>query len=412
MFYPERKENKATTELVHKMAVEVASCLLTELRDPKKATSDYLSSAEGKFSWGETTDEEHLMCIGKMATNDPAESPFAALTRQMQSFGRVLGIHASAIGHARTNGDFKRNIKDPGAEGLWHRLPTEMRHSLLKFALSVSSEVRKSEREALDRQREAKRLKMELIRKRKLEAVKAEYANALTYIDMFHSPACWKTAADVRREFSKLESESARKEAVKEQIRIRVIGFGWTDVKTAWSKGGVDYSAEHLRDHLLTVVLPYQKNRKIPNKPAVKPPSRGDRQQLGTQSADVVDLDKRYEKEKDEIERDGKELRETLELEGKVDRYEKMQPKKQPAIDENFIGAEIEQLWDFKEPDGTIVNQWCRGEVVAVKKNNKVHVQWDKSCLREGDPEITEETFLKSKWNKHSVRAWRMYLGD
>ena len=44
--------------------------------------------------------EEHTACIGKNATNDPAESPFAPLTRQLQCFGRILGIHASAVGHA------------------------------------------------------------------------------------------------------------------------------------------------------------------------------------------------------------------------------------------------------------------------------------------------------------------------
>ena len=69
------------------MACEVAECILKELCDPGKATSDYLSSIEGKFSWDQTTDDEHAACIGKMATNDPAESPYASLACQLQSFG-------------------------------------------------------------------------------------------------------------------------------------------------------------------------------------------------------------------------------------------------------------------------------------------------------------------------------------
>ena len=83
LFYPDRDENKDTTDTATGMAVELAKCMLEELRDPHKATSDYLSSVDGAFSWGQTTDEEHYACIGRMATNDPAESPFAALTRQM-----------------------------------------------------------------------------------------------------------------------------------------------------------------------------------------------------------------------------------------------------------------------------------------------------------------------------------------
>jgi len=36
---------------------------------------------EGKFSWGYTTEEDHNALIGKMATNNFAESPFAMLTQ-------------------------------------------------------------------------------------------------------------------------------------------------------------------------------------------------------------------------------------------------------------------------------------------------------------------------------------------
>ena len=79
--------------------------MLQELRDPKNATSDYLSSTGRKFSWGEMFNEDHIACIGKMATNDPTESQFASLTVQLQSFGHVLGIHSLGVGHVCINGD-------------------------------------------------------------------------------------------------------------------------------------------------------------------------------------------------------------------------------------------------------------------------------------------------------------------
>ena len=108
MFYPTRQENKDTAAMVEDMAMNaLAPAIIKECRDPKKALSDYVTSIDGKFSWGQTTDEEHLACIGKNATNDPAESPCPSLTRQLQSFGHVLGIHALAVGHAKINGDFK-----------------------------------------------------------------------------------------------------------------------------------------------------------------------------------------------------------------------------------------------------------------------------------------------------------------
>ena len=67
-------------------------------------------------------------------------------------------------------------------------------------------------------------------------------------------------------------------------------------------------------------------------------------------------------------------------------------------------------LFAYKEPDGSINMMWCQGTVMAVKNNSKVHIKWDSSTLREGDKAITEETLLKSKYNKHVLGGWRYSL--
>ena len=63
---------------------------------------------------------------------------------------------------------------------------------------------------------------------------------------MYHSDACWSTLTIARQRFSELTSETARKEAVKDQIWLRVIGFGWSDLHHPWSKDGADYSDDDL----------------------------------------------------------------------------------------------------------------------------------------------------------------------
>ena len=103
-----------------------------------------------------------------------------------------------------------------------------------------------------------------------------------------------------------------------------------------------------------------------------------------------------------------RKLRNDRESSGEADRYEKLQPKECPTIDGSFIGAKIEQLWTFTEQDGTMVQRWCQEVVIAIKTNNRVHVEWNNNCVRKGEPEVTEEKFLKSKWNKHVERSWRM----
>ena len=142
MFYPECQKNRDTTHCVQEMAQSaIAPAIMGELWDPKKALSDYVTSIGGKFSWGQTSEEEHQVCIGKNATNDPAESPFASLTQQLQFFGRVLGIHTSAIGHARINGDFKRDHNKSANDDAYFKLSKEERESLLTYALKASPAV-------------------------------------------------------------------------------------------------------------------------------------------------------------------------------------------------------------------------------------------------------------------------------
>ena len=93
-------------------------------------------------------------------------------------------------------------------------------------------------------------------------------------------------------------------------------------------------------------------------------------------------------------------MREELEDTGDEDRYEKMQPPK-PNVDEHLIDVRIEQYWNYTEPDWKVVPVWCKGVVVAVKNNSKVHIRWDDDYVANGDPKVTEERLLVTKWNKH-----------
>jgi hypothetical protein len=215
-------------------ANEVAPAVLGELCDPKKALSNYATAVGGKFSWGQTTKEEHASCIGKNATNDPAESPFAQLTRQLQCFGRILGIHASAGGHARVNADFKRDIENSAKDGAYLKLTPIERESLVAYALCSAPAVRRKEKVQLNNQREAKNKNKQILWQTKMLVCQKEYGNKLTYFEMANSPAFWKTNTIAKRKFKNLACQTAKLNAVKEKIRIHVIGFSWQDLHHPW----------------------------------------------------------------------------------------------------------------------------------------------------------------------------------
>ena len=88
----------------------------------------------------------------------------------------------------------------------------------MTFALKAAPNVRKAVQAAVEKQRGTKLQKQEMLQKKKFVAAQREYANALTFIEMYHSAACWKTGAVSWQEYSKLGSKTAKLEAVKEQI--------------------------------------------------------------------------------------------------------------------------------------------------------------------------------------------------
>ena len=139
---------------------------------------------------------------------------------------------------------------------------------------------------------------------------------------MYHSQACWRSEEDVARQFAKLTSNTARVNAAEEHIRMREIGFGWSDVHISWSKNGRDFT----RYQFIDIVLSVEGERYIPPNPKVNLPSRGKQTKLGTRSKDLDILDNEREANKDDLKITSADLRETMEMDEQTDRYEKIQP--------------------------------------------------------------------------------------
>ena len=187
--------------------------------------------------------------MGKRAVNDPAESSFAGTTQQLQCFGRVGLTNAGGVDQVKRNGDFNRiTLVKKGKTvvqqklGFFHRLPEEMRISLLYMTKEYAAKTRKYDNDALEAQRAEKRRKEELMKDNNKKKASESFIDALYYHEMYFSPACWKTENIVDRELQKLKSKSAKLYALKENIRIRVIGLGWSEFSMTWSKDGKEKS--------------------------------------------------------------------------------------------------------------------------------------------------------------------------
>ena len=106
----------------------------------------------------------------------------------------------------------------------------------------------------------------------------------------------------------------------------------------SWSKNGRDFTGEELRDQFIDIVLSIEGERDIPPEPKVNLPSRGERTQLGTRSKDLDLLDNEREAKKDDFKITSAEIRETMEMDGQTDRYEKIKLDR-PEVKEELTGA-------------------------------------------------------------------------
>ena len=168
LFYPTRAENRQTHDMCCRLAVEIATTILMELRDLEKATHKYLTSAEGMYSSGKITEADRRACMNMMAHNSISESNHASSTAGLKVGGTIRLDHSCGEGQTRANNDFGRGHlalvtgkkKKSGAKvevnmGTYHTLPEELKSSLIHSARVNASRTRKAFDDALKRQRAA-----------------------------------------------------------------------------------------------------------------------------------------------------------------------------------------------------------------------------------------------------------------
>ena len=149
--------------------------------------------------------------LGKMATNDQAESSFGAVTNQMQKFTRIDIAGAAAVS------DLQRNkfLNCVGEKGLFHKFSDKIQISLVLTAMEDAPSTRKENRMLLNRQCKAKQLKEEITKGKGLQKATEEYVDTIYYYNMYKSSACWKSATEVNWGLRQLETKKINMKALR-----------------------------------------------------------------------------------------------------------------------------------------------------------------------------------------------------
>jgi hypothetical protein len=289
----------------------------------------------------------------------------------------------------------------------------KMRECLLTMAIEDAPDTISVNRDDLDKQREAKRKKEEMIEKKSLEKAKEDLVEASYYWEMYHSEVCWKGKQSiVQKMLGRLKSESAKLEALKENIRMHVIGLGWKQFTITWSHKGAKQSVEELGAHLRMIVRE-EKKLTPPNNPALEMSKRLELPILGSASQQLMESNSTARIDEEQFRKEAEELRRQREARGKGSIFSVMQPLYCPELDE-LINKRIDVLYSFQLVSGEKVLQWCQGKVIKVlteKAKPTVVVRWDPMPDVEGKEDLSDETeqlLPPRKWNKDVEDAWRM----
>ena len=274
--------------------------------------------------------------------------------------------------------------------------------------------LREEHNSALNLQKAADLRRKQIEHEKNLENAKEEYIKAWDLIEIYHSERGWKRLSQALRVMNGLSSESARLRAVKEQITIRVNGFGWEEAAHAWSKSGVAYSSSELMKHFVEVVLPMEEKLGIPIEPPLKFQDNTTKYTLGTQSGLSVDNVGMNIKSTEEIKADAMMERARRESVGETDRDANLQAHTMPKVDETLVGFRIEYCFSYLDQDGGEFYGWCDGVVERIVNAEKrmVDIRWNKDKVHEDDVEVSRHQLKIRGWNAKKVGAWRKFVGD
>jgi hypothetical protein len=143
-----------------------------------------------------------------------------------------------------------------------------------------------------------------------------------------------------------LKSESAKMAALKENIRMRVIGLGWKQFAITWTYKGAKRSVNELAAHLKMIIWE-EKKLTPPKDPAVVMPQRLELPTMGTATKQLMESEDSAVIDEEKFRREATELRTQREARGKGSIFSVMQPLYCPELDE-LINKRIDVLYSFQ----------------------------------------------------------------
>eukprot|EP00966_Prymnesium_polylepis_P011969 274861-Prymnesium_polylepis.1 len=172
----------------------------------------------------------------------------------------------------------------------------------------------------------------------------------------------------VTRTLSSIPAVTNQVSFLREQIEMRTLGLGWSDLATTTS-AGKDESQErlvqrlkgHLKEVLIEEKARFRNDFEVPTEAPMPDFERKSEKQLGTPTADAQELARRSLMRPEQVRAAAQRERERREAAGFTDGVQLVMPREPPPLDNTLVGTQLEVCWGtYKSTeDGSNVKMWC-----------------------------------------------------
>jgi len=159
-------------------------------------------------------------------------------------------------------------------DGIFLQFNKELQRALLEVGVRDAPATHVKNNEEVKRQRNAKRMKVEIARELGEKKAAEKTIERTFFRKLYDSKYCMKGDPKVvAQTLKKLNLDSAKRDALKNNIYIHSEGFGWMEFHITMIHNHQPRSIRELSDHLRMIIRKKQ-NMEIPDKPPVDLPQR------------------------------------------------------------------------------------------------------------------------------------------
>jgi hypothetical protein len=336
--------------------------------------ADYFG--DGKFAAGVASAATIADLQGADPCSDAAETFFAMKKMHMQHNPGIAHSSAGGLATASFNRTFDPSLFVQQQEGagtptsVFGELPPSCQTSVILTAQKEANPYTRGTRNEIASYIGSQKGKLAT---KAAESLMSAVRTNEEAVRFFPLPR-WTTSAQVDSELKKLGGdEAAKKEALKDQGKIRWKGFGWADLRFAFSAAGVEHTVEDLTAKVKSMIK-CEAGRVPPSEPPTFVPRTQLLFHLGTLTPGALALRDEAAWSTGEIEdarvkfRSERAHAAAKREHERHDAYAVEQPEQPPTI---AAGLKIEVLTQLVHEGGHTFNQWLPATVMELPTEDK-----------------------------------------